>query len=465
MLYGADVFLGPNLCNDTIKEKKGGRATLNKLAAIQQSAAIAIVGGLRTSPNDILDVHANLLPFHLMVDKIRFQAALRLATLPSSHPLCKPVLQAARRFVKKHHSPLHELMYKFKLKPKLMEKIAATRQDPKWEPGVAIRIAGDKGRAKEEDSRDRSHIKVYMDGSGVEGQIGAAAILYRDGVLKRTRRMRVGSAKHHTVFEGEGIGMILGLELIREEEVAEGMIPIGIDNTAAISATHAIKPSPSHYIWDILHRRVAMVCNKHKRLDILVKWTPGHMGIEGNERADEEAKKAAREGSSPSHKLPAPLRKILPRSKSAARQEFLRKLKLAAIKLWKESPRFERIAHLGATFKHNSFTKLTNNMHHERASLLFQLRVGHVPLNAYLYKIKKSNTPICMNCHQHNETVIHYILHCTKFMEARKTMFHEAGRDARNIGKLLSMADLLPHLFWYIKVTGRFRMRDREAIT
>ena len=74
----------------------------------------------------------------------------------------------------------------------------------------------------------------------------------------------------------------------------------------------AIKPTPSHYIWDILHQRVVMTYNKHKKLDLLVKWTPGHMGIIGNERADEEAKKATRDGLSPLIKLPAPLRKTLP---------------------------------------------------------------------------------------------------------------------------------------------------------
>lgn len=45
-----------------------------------------------------------------------------------------------------------------------------------------------------------------------------------------------------------------------------------------------------------------------------VKWTPGHMDIVGNEKSDEEAIKAAIEGSSPIGKLPlpAPLRKTLP---------------------------------------------------------------------------------------------------------------------------------------------------------
>ena len=86
MLYGVDVFLGPALRCESFKERKGGRTALNKLAAIQRSMALMIVGGLHTSPNDLLDMHANLLPFHLLVDKVRYQAALRLATLPSMHP-------------------------------------------------------------------------------------------------------------------------------------------------------------------------------------------------------------------------------------------------------------------------------------------------------------------------------------------------------------------------------------------
>jgi hypothetical protein len=50
---------------------------------------------------------------------------------------------------------------------------------------VAIRIAGSKEKAKAEDLVDGTPIKVYMDGSGLDGHIGAAAVLYRNGVLKR----------------------------------------------------------------------------------------------------------------------------------------------------------------------------------------------------------------------------------------------------------------------------------------
>ena len=76
MLYEADMFLGPALRSTSFKVNKGGQAALNKLASIQRRAAILIVGGMCTSPTDMLDIHANLLPFHLLVDKVWFQAAL-----------------------------------------------------------------------------------------------------------------------------------------------------------------------------------------------------------------------------------------------------------------------------------------------------------------------------------------------------------------------------------------------------
>lgn len=100
-----------------------------------------------------------------------------------------------------------------------------------------------------------SHIKVYTDRSGIDGQIGAAAVLYWDGIMKR--RLRLGLMKNHTVYEGEGIGLVLGLELIGEEKEVDEMVMIRINNTVAIGATHTIKPSPSHHIWDLFHWRVS----------------------------------------------------------------------------------------------------------------------------------------------------------------------------------------------------------------
>ena len=43
-------------------------------------------------------------------------------------------------------------------------------------------------------------------------------------------------------------------------------------------------------------------------------------------------------------------------------------------------------------------------------------------------------------------------------------MFDTAGRDARHLGKLLSTAELVPHLFKFIKSTERLRLsRERNT--
>jgi len=240
MLYAADIFLTPHRRSQNPNARKSGRAVINKLGAIQRKATVMITGAMRTTATDVLDVHTDLLPFHLLVDKHRQRAALRLATLPESHPLHKPVKNAAARNVKKHPTPLHELMHTYKIKPQLTETIRSVRQDTKWAPNLATRTAGTAEQAEKEDGDDQADIQVYSDGSGIEGKIGAAAVLYRDGVLQGELRFHLGSDKHHTVYEGEGIGMVLGLELIRSERHVNRLTSMGVDNQAAISATGLI---------------------------------------------------------------------------------------------------------------------------------------------------------------------------------------------------------------------------------
>ncbi|KAF8870223.1 hypothetical protein BD779DRAFT_1395768, partial [Infundibulicybe gibba] len=119
----------------------------------------------------------------------------------------------------------------------------------------------------------------------------------------------LGSDHHHTVYEGEGVGIILGLELLRKE--AKGSVTrvrMGVDNQAAITSTASIKPKPAHYLWDMLDKRLNLVMNRHPNAKLAIRWTPGHEGIDGNEWADEVAKEASQLGSSPSKDLPATLR-------------------------------------------------------------------------------------------------------------------------------------------------------------
>ena len=95
-----------------------------------------------------------------------------------------------------------------------------------------------------------------------------------------------------------------------------------IYSQAVIKAIQLTKPKPGHYILDMLHKSLEGVRNQHPGIKIMVRWMLGHEGVEGNERADEEAKKVITEGSSNRNTLPKPLKKMLPYSKSALKWEL-----------------------------------------------------------------------------------------------------------------------------------------------
>lgn len=71
-----------------------------------------------------------------------------------------------------------------------MEKINIIRQDPYWVHGMNIVIANSKLESLADEMGDVAPIRVYSDGSGLEGRIGAVPVLFRQGEAAWTRRRR-----------------------------------------------------------------------------------------------------------------------------------------------------------------------------------------------------------------------------------------------------------------------------------
>ena len=100
-LYAVDVWFTP-VQRDGSGRSSGSAGVARKLTTVQCMAMTAVTGALHTTTTDVMEAHANLLPIELMMNRICFRAALRLAALPETHPLFKSVKQSSQRLIKRH---------------------------------------------------------------------------------------------------------------------------------------------------------------------------------------------------------------------------------------------------------------------------------------------------------------------------------------------------------------------------
>ena len=235
-LYAIDVW-GARFKRRAGAQSAGKVTENNKLTSVQRAGTLAITGGLRTSPTDALDAHAFLLPLHLEIEKHLYRAAIRIASLPTQHPLYKPVRKCASRDTKRHKSTLHDLMQAFNIKPNTLETISATGGNPatRHKRPFKLTVAKDKKASVVADEEGRENIKVYSDGSAQGGKVGAAAVLIQQGKAPRTLHYHLGTTEHHMVFEAELVGLILGLHLIKTVKTRTSYV-LGADNQAALAA-------------------------------------------------------------------------------------------------------------------------------------------------------------------------------------------------------------------------------------
>jgi len=211
MLYGVDIW-GARMVAE-LGKRAGRKGQGRVLKRVLRTHVITASRAMRTTATDAAVAHADLTPMPFTLQKVCHWAYLRMTTLPPSNPIHQEVCLAAHQ--RKHHkSPLHFLVKVFGTHPKVMEEILPLQHSPKWEPSVSTLIADSKEDAIWDARRAEEDIQIFTGRSGYQGGIGAAAILRRRGKPERVLQYHLGSDKHYTVFNGEQVGMLLGVELL-----------------------------------------------------------------------------------------------------------------------------------------------------------------------------------------------------------------------------------------------------------
>ena len=101
------------------------------------------------------------------------------------------------------------------------------------------------------------------------------------------------------------------------------------------------------------------------------------------------------------------------------------------------------------------FPKLVAPLARRNASLLIQLRTGHVPLNHHLHTIGRADTQRCPGCGAAKETVLHFVLQCPKYALQRRVYFGPLGCNGQRRDYLLSMKEGIERLFKFVNATRR----------
>ena len=151
--------------------------------------------------------------------------------------------------------------------------------------------------------------------------------------------------------------------------------------------------------------------------------------------------------------LPRYVRGRIKHSVSALRQLNNKKSNDAWKKQWQQSERCKCFPTKDTISPASQkFLVLTSNHRIQRkmTSLIFQLRVGHAPLNRYLHRFKKVDSARCPACGEQYETVEHFLLHCPKYAHECWPMLQKLRRAVPSTTEIHSNKNLILPLINYI---------------
>jgi len=232
ILYVAEVWYTLPQSRRNGRSKGGSVKVVRQLMRTQRAGALAITGGLCTSPTDTLDALMNLLPFHMIIEKWCYRAAACLASLLDKHPLRKPVKLSAKCLVKKHHSPLHNLSRLLDTDPESVSKVTLATHNPARtrRPPLRISVPPNKESSIKEAKEAVEEIQVFTDRLVIDNKVGAAALLTRWGKDHHILHYHLSNMDKYNIYEVELVGLMLGMHLIKTEKVARHHMAIGTDN-------------------------------------------------------------------------------------------------------------------------------------------------------------------------------------------------------------------------------------------
>ncbi|KAJ5117510.1 zinc knuckle domain protein [Penicillium atrosanguineum] len=423
MLFGVSAWYQPMLISKT-----KSRTISQPFVGIQKRAACLISGAFRTTAAEALNIELYLPPLAIHMNRLVKETALRLRTGPA---FAVPPTMLRRRPNDERDwagwTPMEAQAWKtggcLTAPPGTLTRHWESRKafvQAPWQAPPEV-IIEDREVAVERhdrilaiDWRERPTI-LYTDGSGIEGRIGAAAIV---DLEDQHAHSQMGDENTSTVYAAELRAIEMALALVLEStepwaEQAKNGLVIFADSQAALKALRRPRmPSGQVYLAGCLEL-IRQLSDKGIRTEL--RWIPAHQGVIGNEIVDQHAKEAAQK---PDGLLNPDNRYV--HLAAAAKRRIRNEAKFEWERMWAKETTSRPTRRLIETPTKKTL-EYWSGLRKATASILMQLRTGRISLGAYLSRINRRESARC-GCDLGNQTVAHVLLECPLHQDERDRM-------------------------------------------
>ena len=239
----------------------------------------------------------------------------------------------------------------------------------------------------------------------------------------------VGTEVTSTVFTGELYGTYMAIKHIEACTWAKSF-HVFTDNQAVLRDIMQPRQCSGGYLL----RRIVDIIDRIRTYtyatQVSFHWIPAHVGVKGNEAADEAAKAGARQGDQAAnicvHR--AAVKTLIKRE--AARSWAA---DWAASEHGRHTARIIPVPTATTLQKHRALPKTYS-------AVIVQASTGKIGLRKYLFDIGRADEQWCQHCgsaSRNGQTVRHVLVECPGFQQLRHTVFGRAAWDLDH-KKLLS---------------------------
>jgi ribonuclease HI len=405
----------------------------NELTKIQKRAAILISGAFRGTAGAALDIELFLTPIKLRLQQIVEETTIRILTGPQW--ACPQIAKEARKPEERKvggWSPIEAIAQKKLLRLQMgeqWEEKCAFVLAP-WEASIPCFVENQEAALKTHNDIYETTVlegnknMIFTDGSGFAGHIGASMASLQYGVTSQRRYL--GTDSQSTVYAAELSGIEMALAKTRTDKRQAREVIIFSDSQAAIQAVQNPQRPSGQYVLALLYDHVRAIRSNDQPTNITIRWIPAHVGVDGNEFADEEAKGAALLGAGIGVATGSGTGEPIIRLAAAAKRAVRQRIRERWEKQW-ERERTSAPTKRLVQAPNKKTLRLYEGLSKPQCAILTQMRTMRIGLRHFLFKIKAAETDRC-SCDEGSQTPRHILMQCPQYIIPRTKLWEQLDR-------------------------------------